>query len=234
MNWQDEGFLLSKIKFRENANIINVFTSAHGKVSGIVYGGTSRKIRNFLQIANKIFVFYTSKAENRIGYFKTEIVEAVSPKYFNNKKKTTSLLSIASILNLLLPESQPYKKLYVSLEKFIKNLDQENWATNYVYWELDLLKELGFDPYLDQFSKNLDVIENHTTIEIDNIRYQVPIFLLKKIGHQIIDNNNISTALSFTRNLLSNKFFIPNNLIFPKSRIILENYFNLSATSKEK
>jgi DNA repair protein RecO (recombination protein O) len=234
MNWQDEGFLLSKIKFRENANIINVFTSTHGKVSGIVYGGSSRKIRNFLQIANKIFVFYTSKAENRIGYFKTEIVEAVSPKYFNNKKKTTSLLSIASILNLLLPESQPYKKLYVSLEKFIKNLDQENWATNYVYWELDLLKELGFDPYLDQFSKNLDVIENHTTIEIDNIRYQVPIFLLKKIGHQIIDNNNISTALSFTRNLLSNKFFIPNNLIFPKSRIILENYFNLSATSKEK
>ena len=234
MNWQDEGFLLSKIKFRENANIINVFTSTHGKVSGIVYGGTSRKIRNFLQIANKIFVFYTSKAENRIGYFKTEIVEAVSPKYFNNKKKTTSLLSIASILNLLLPESQPYKKLYISLEKFIKNLDQENWATNYVYWELDLLKELGFDPYLDQFSKNLDMIENHTTIEIDNIRYQVPIFLLKKIGHQIIDNNNISTALSFTRNLLSNKFFIPNNLIFPKSRIILENYFNLSATSKEK
>ena len=215
MNWQDEGFLLSKIKFRENANIINVFTSTHGKVSGIVYGGTSRKIRNFLQIANKIFVFYTSKAENRIGYFKTEIVEAVSPKYFNNKKKTTSLLSIASILNLLLPESQPYKKLYISLEKFIKNLDQENWATNYVYWELDLLKELGFDPYLDQFSKNLDMIENHTTIEIDNIRYQVPIFLLKKIGHQIIDNNNISTALSFTRNLLSNKFFIPNNLIFP-------------------
>ena len=27
MNWQDEGFLLSKIKFRENANIVNVFTN---------------------------------------------------------------------------------------------------------------------------------------------------------------------------------------------------------------
>ena len=53
MNWQDEGFLLSKIKFRENANIINVFTNTRGKVSGIVYGGTSRKIRNFLQLANQ-------------------------------------------------------------------------------------------------------------------------------------------------------------------------------------
>ena len=62
MNWQDEGFLLSKIKFRENANIVNVFTNIRGKVSGIIYGGTSRKIRNFLQISNKIFVIYSSKS----------------------------------------------------------------------------------------------------------------------------------------------------------------------------
>ena len=226
MNWQDEGFLLSKIKFRENANIINVFTNAHGKVSGIVYGGNSRKIRNFLQISNKIFVFYTSKSENRIGYFKTELVEAISPRYFNNKKKTTSLLSLSSILNLLLPESQPYKNLFKSLEDFLKNLDQRNWAVNYVYWELNLLKELGFDPYLEQFSRNFDKSVNHKIIEIDNIRYQVPIFLLKEKNDEIINNKKISIALSFTRNLLSNKFFLPNNLIFPKPRILLENYFN--------
>ena len=226
MNWQAEGFLLSKIKFRENANIINVFTNTHGKVSGIVYGGNSRKIRNFLQISNKIFVFYTSKSENRIGYFKTELVEAISPKNFNNKKKTTSLLSLSSILNLLLPESQPYKNLFISVERFLNDLNNENWAINYVYWELNLLKELGFDPYLEQFTKNIDYNSDNKIIEIDNIRYQIPIFLLKKKNDEIIDNKNISTALSFTRNLLSNKFFLPNNLIFPKARILLENYFN--------
>jgi DNA repair protein RecO (recombination protein O) len=226
MNWQDEGFLLSKIKFRENANIINVFTNTHGKISGIVYGGNSRKIRNFLQIANKIFVFHTSKSENRIGYFKTELVEAISPKYFNDKRKTTSLLSLSSILNLLLPDSQPYKNLFISVEIFLKSLDQENWAVNYVFWELNLLKELGFDPYLDQFSKNLNETSIPKTIEIDNIKYQVPIFLLKMKKNEVVDNKNLSTALSFTRNLLSNKFFLPNNLTFPKARIVLENYFN--------
>ena len=234
MNWQDEGFLLSKIKFRENANIINVFTNTHGKVSGIVYGGNSRKIRNFLQISNKIFVFYNSKGDNRIGYFKTEIVEAISPKYFNNKRKTTSLLSLSSILNLLLPDSQPYKNLFISVEKFLKDLDQENWAVNYVYLELYLLKELGYDPYLEQFAKNLDENSNHKTVEIDNIKYQIPIFLLKKKNNKIIENKNLSVALTFTRNLLSNKFFLPNNLIFPKARIILENYFNWLAISSEK
>ena len=226
MNWQDEGFLLSKIKFRENANIINVFTNTRGKVSGIVYGGSSRKIRNFLQISNKIFTIYSSKSENRLGYFKTELVEAISPKYFNDKKKTTALLSSSSILNLLLPESQPYKKLYTSFENLLKNFDNDDWIIHYIYWELVLLKELGFDPYLEQFFDTVSDNNMQKTIEIDNVKYQVPTFLITKKKIDILDAKLITTALSFTRNILTNKFFLPNNLLFPKSRIILENYFN--------
>ena len=207
MNWEDEGFLLSKIKFRENANIINVFTNERGKVSGIVYGGTSRKIRNFLQISNKIFVMHSSKSENRLGYFKTELIEAISPKYFNNKKKTTALLSITSILNLLLPESQPYKKLFGSLNNLLSDLSKENWIYLYILWELTLLKELGFDPFLEQFILgNDDEPEKYKIIEIDNIKYQVPIFLLIKKKTINLDNKQISMALSFTRNILTNKF----------------------------
>ena len=226
MNWQDEGFLLSKTKFRENANIVNVFSNSRGKVSGIVYGGNSRKIRNFLQISNKIFIIYSSKAENRLGYFKTELIEAISPKYFNDKKKTSALLSFSSILNLLLPESQPYKKLYTSLENLLNNFDRDDWITHYIYWELILLKELGFDPYLEQFFNKISVSSNESTIEIDNVKYQVPAFMLSEKKIKILDSRQIKTALGFTRNILTNKFFLPNNLPFPKSRIILENYFN--------
>ncbi len=225
MNWQDEGFLLSKIKFRENANIINVFTNKRGKVSGIVYGGSSRKIRNFLQISNKIFIIYSSKAENRLGYFKTELVEAISPKYFNNKKKTAALLSSSSILNLLLPEAQPYKKLYILFDNLLKNFENDDWIMHYIYWELILLKELGFDPYLEQFFDNISDNISQSTIEIDNVKYQIPNFLLSKKKVERLNSKQITTALSFTRNILTNKFFLPNNLVFPKSRIILENYF---------
>jgi DNA repair protein RecO (recombination protein O) len=226
MNWQDEGFLLSKIKFRENANIINVFSNARGKVSGIVYGGTSRKIRNYLQISNKIFIIYSTKAENRLGYFKTELVEAISPKFFNDKKKTSALLSSSSILNLLLPESQPYKNLYASLDNLFKKFDTDDWIIDYIYWELILLKELGFDPYLEQFFDDISDYSTQKTIEIDNVKYKVPTFLLSQKKIKKLDNREIRTALSFTRNILTNKFFLPNNLLFPKSRIILENYFN--------
>ena len=87
MNWEDEGFILSKRKFRENAIILEVFTNNSGKVSGIVYGGTSRKVKNYLQLSNKIYVNYISKNDNKIGYFKTELVEVVAPKYFSEKNK---------------------------------------------------------------------------------------------------------------------------------------------------
>ena len=226
MNWEDEGFLLSKIKFRENASIINVFTGHRGKVTGIVYGGTSRKIRNFLQISNKIFLIYSSKSENKLGYFKTELIEAISPKYFNDKKKTTALLAISSILNLLLPESQPYKNLYINLNNLLKNFEEKNWMFLYISWELNLLKELGFDPFLEQFIISDNQTEKYKTIKIDNMKYQVPTFLLSKDKIYSIENKQISMALGFTRNILTNKFFFPNNLSFPKSRMILENYFN--------
>ena len=225
MNWEDEGFLLSKIKFRENANIVNIFTSARGKVSGIVYGGTSRKIRNFLQISNKIFIIHSSKSENRLGYFKTELIEAISPKYFNDKRKTAALLSLSTILNLLLPDSQPYKELYSSLERLLNNFNNNDWIAHYIFWELILLKELGFDPFLEQFvSQNIET-SKYRTVEIDNVKYQIPIFLIsKKINN--LDNKEISISLNFTRSILTNKFFFPSNLSFPKSRIILENYFS--------
>ena len=226
MNWEDEGFLLSKIKFRENANIVNVFTSSFGKVSGIVYGGNSRKIRNYLQISNKIFLSHSTKNINKIGYFKTELIKAISPKYFDDKIRTTVLLSLSSLLNILLPESQPYKNIYKSLNNLLENFDSDEWIILYLFWELNLLKELGFDPNLSKFNNNTNPSGKLTSINIDNIKYQIPNFLIDKDIRNNFDADCIKIALNFTRNLMLNKFFLPNNLIFPKSRILLENYFN--------
>ena len=225
MNWEDEGFLLSKSKFRENANIINVFTYNYGKVNGIVYGGTSRKIKNYLQVGNKIFIIFTSKNENKLGYFKTELITPFSPKYFNDKKRTSGILSLNNILSLLLPESQPYKKIYNSLDDLLKNFDNENWILLYILWELKLIKELGFNPSLENFN-NMKNNSKFIDEKIDKIQYKIPLFLIKNKIPDIIDNDLIKRSLTFTRLIMLNKFFIPNNLNFPRARIILQNYFN--------
>ena len=226
MIWEDECYLLSKRKFRENANIINIFTKEKGKVDGIVYGGTSRKIRNYLQISNKLFVSHSSKSENKIGYFKTELIKPISPLYFNDKERTSALISICSLLNTLLPEAQQNKKIYNSFEKLINSINLENWIFIYIFFELNLIKDLGYDTNLDQYSSNESTSNDISKIKIDGYIYEVPNFLIFKKIPVEFNNTLIRKSLYFTRNVLQNKFFIPNNLLFPKSRVVLENYFN--------
>ena len=226
MNWQDECYLLSKSKFRENANIINVFTQNRGKVAGIVYGGNSRKIRNYLQVSNKLLVFNNSKNDNKIGYFKTELINPISPNYFNDKERTSALISLCSLLNSLLPESQPNKIIYESFEKFIKILNLDNWIILYIFFEVNLIKELGYDTNLNIYKDSIKDSNSFSKIKIEEYNYEVPNFLITKKIPNETTRLLIKKSLFFTRSVLQNKFFIPNNLIFPKSRVILENYFN--------
>ena len=224
MIWEDECYLLFKRKFRENANIINIFTLKKGKVDGIVYGGNSRKVKNYLQISNKLFVSHTSKSENKIGYLKTELIKPVSPLYFNDKQRSCALVSICSILNILLPESQPNKNIYISFEKLISSINSVNWIFLYIYFELNLIKELGYDTNLNQ--NNFNETKNSSKIKIDGYMYDVPNFLITKKIPEEYSNELILKSLYFTRQVFQHKFFIPNNLRFPKSRVLLENYYN--------
>jgi len=226
MIWEDECYLLSKRKFRENANIINIFTQKKGKIDGIVYGGTSRKVRNYLQISNKLFVSHTSKSENKIGYFKTELIKPISPNYFNDKQRTSALISICSLLNILLPDSQPNKKIYNSFEKLVDSLNLENWIFLYIFFEINLIKELGYDTNLVEHLNDIKDNKNYVKIKIDGFIYEIPNYLIQKKIPENFSNLLIRKSLLFSRQVMQNKFFIPNNLIFPKSRVILENYFN--------
>ena len=226
MIWEDECYLLSKRKFRENANIINIFTKKKGKIDGIVYGGASRKVRNYLQISNKLFVSHTSKNENRIGYFKTELIKPISPLYFNDKERTSALISICSLLNILLPDSQPNKNIYNSFENLINSINLENWIFLYIFFEINLIKELGYDTNLAEYT-NVNKDKNLLLkVKIDGYMYEIPEYLINKCIPKDITNILIRKSLYFTRQVMQNKFFIPNNLLFPKSRIILENYYN--------
>ena len=226
MIWEDECYLLSKRKFRENANIINIFTQKKGKLDGIVYGGTSRKVRNYLQISNKLFVSHSSKSENRIGYFKTELIKPISPLYFNDKQRTSALISVCSLLNVLLPDSQPNKKIYDSFEKLISSISLENWIFLYIFFEVNLIKELGYDTNLVEYLNDIKFDKDFLKIKIDGHIYEIPNYLILKKIPENFTNLIIRKSLYFTRQVMQNKFFIPNSLSFPKSRVILENYFN--------
>jgi DNA repair protein RecO (recombination protein O) len=145
MYWRDEGFLLSKNNFNENSILIEVFTFYHGKYTGIVYGGTSRKQKRNFQTGNKILLNWKSKNENRTGYFNVELLKPIAPLFFEDKKRTVCILSATSILKILLPERETNKNIYNSFENMLNGLKFDNWINLYINWELSLIKELGFE-----------------------------------------------------------------------------------------
>ena len=77
-----------------------------------MYGGNSRKVKNYLQIGNKIFLIFKSKNANKPGYLKTEIINAISPKYFDDKLRSYCILSITDLLNSLCQNPNLTKTLH--------------------------------------------------------------------------------------------------------------------------
>ena len=154
MYWKDEGFLLSKNNFDENSIIIEAFTFEHGKYTGLVYGGSSRKQKRNFITGNKILLNWKSKNENRTGYFNVELLKPIAPFFFDDKKKSVCILSATSILRILLPERETNKKIYSSFEKMLNSLSFDDWIDSYIDWELSLIKELGFEDEVKQNFNN--------------------------------------------------------------------------------
>ena len=150
MYWKDEGYLLSKHNFDENSIIIETFTLDHGKYTGIVYGGSSKKLKRNFQVGNKILLDWKSKNQNRSGYFNVELINPISPFFFDDKKRSACILSATSILKILLPERQINKKIYNSFDNMLFDLKSDNWIKLYINWELSLIKELGFETNLKE------------------------------------------------------------------------------------
>ena len=149
MNWSDEGFLISKTRYNENSLIAELFTKDKGKISGIIFGGTSKKIKNYLQVGNKLHVNYNSKNENRIGYFKIEILNAYTPLYFDHKQKLSCITSAMNLIKILTAESQSNDKVYFIIQNLFLILKEKDWIKKYIFWELELLKILGYDLALE-------------------------------------------------------------------------------------
>ena len=219
MIWDDTGFLLFKNRYNENSLISEIYTKDHGKVSGIIFGGTSKKIKNYLQIGNKLYVNYNSKSENRIGYFKIEIQKPFSPFYFDNIQKLSCISSAMNLVRLLTAESQINQNVYHLLENFYILLNDDNWIQKYIFWELDLFKVLGYD--LDLINLvDKKIINNQIQYfsKSSSEKKIIPNFLIDKTQTSK-DLKTLLNGLRLVSDYLEKSILKPNNLNQPISRL---------------
>ena len=218
MNWNDIGFLLSKNKYNENSIIAEIFTENHGKCSGIIFGATSKKIKNYLQIGNLLHINYNYKNEAKIGYFKIEILKAFSPLYFNDKKKLMCLSSAVNLIKLLTVESQENSKIFKLINDFFIILKDKNWIKEYIFWELKLLKLVGYDLELNNLVIK-KIINKKTTyyVQSSSEKKIVPNFLVDRSNDEL-DNNILLSGLKLVGDYLEKNILKPNNLSSPVPR----------------
>ena len=218
MNWDDKGFLLSKTKYNENSLIVEIYTKDHGKIPGIIFGGTSKKIKNYLQIGNKLHVNFTSKSDTKIGYFKVEIEEALAPFYFDDNQKLACISSAISLVKLLSPEYQKNQFIYYLIDDFFILLKSDNWIKNYIFWELELLKVVGYELKFENLVEK-KIVENRL------IYFSKSVTDKKIVPNFLIDKNPDTESISFLLDglkiigdYLDKTILKPNNLNHPLNR----------------
>ena len=218
MIWSDSGYLLSKNKFGENSIIAELFTQNHGKISGVIYGATSKKIRNYLQIGNKFHINYNSKSENRLGYLNIEIEKILTPLFFEDKRKLSCIVSSMSLVKLLTVDNQYNINIYNLIDEFYNFLENKNWINKLIFWELDLLKLIGYDLELKAIVSD-ELIDNKKFYFVinNNEKKYIPNFLVEK-NNDVIDFNQISAGLKLINDYLEKSILRPNNISYPRSR----------------
>ncbi len=219
MIWSDCGYLLSKNKFGENSIIAEFFTENHGKISGVIYGATSKKIRNYIQIGNKFHINYNSKNENKLGYLNIEIEKILTPLFFEDKKKLSCIVSSMSLVKLLTVDNQSNANIYKLIEDFYNFLENKNWINKLIFWELELLKLIGYDLELKNIVKE-EIIDDKKLYFVSNSdeKKYIPNFLVEK-NNEVVDFNQMFTGLKLISDYLEKSILRPNNISHPKSRI---------------
>ena len=216
MNWQDKGYLLSLTKYNENSSIAEFFTETNGKVVGVIFGSTSKKIKSYLLIGNKFHINSKLREDGRLGYLKVEIDKIKTPIYLENKQKLFCIIYCMNLIKILTVENESNIEIYSLLEKLFKIIDFDNWLVEFLFLELNIFKSIGYDINFKDYVVNKN-INGTSKYVVDSSQKIIPNFLIDK---KIIPENtkDIYSGYSIVGDFLDKTIIKPNNKSFPSSR----------------
>jgi DNA repair protein RecO (recombination protein O) len=145
MDWQDRGMVIAVRPHGETSAIVEAFTAAHGRHSGVVRGGASRKKAAFLQPGTQVALTWRARLQDHLGSFEVEPVRSRAG-LMEARTALAALNAICALLHLALPEREAHPDLYAITLAFLDRAETgiAGWEADYPRWELALLTELGF------------------------------------------------------------------------------------------
>ena len=127
------------------------------------------------------------------------------------------------MVKILTADSQANIKVYQIIENLFLILKDQDWLKKYIFWELDLLKLLGYDLELENLVEK-DTVENKTIYyaSSSNEKKFVPNFLIEK-DLEVNDIKILLNGLKLVGDYLDKTILKPNNLNYPNSRLLFIN-----------
>jgi len=96
-------------------------------------------------------------------------------------------------------------------------LNEDNWIKNFVFWELEVIKLVGYDINFSNYVDVNKLNDNNSYISTLDGSRQIPSFLLKKDNSET-NINELKNGFKIVGDFLSKSILIPNNINYPISR----------------
>jgi DNA repair protein RecO (recombination protein O) len=168
MEWSDDAIVLSVRPHGETSAIVEALTREHGRHTGLVRGGASRRVRALLQPGNTLHALWRARLSDHLGNFSLELALGRAGTMLESRDALLGLNAFTSVASVALPEREPHAPVYAAAEILLDAMaahDFAHWAPLYVRWEAGLLHELGF---------GLDLSQCAATGDVDDLIYVSP------------------------------------------------------------
>lgn len=153
MEWHDEGIILGVRKHGETAAIVSLLTREHGRHLGLVRGGQSRRRQGLLQPGNLVSAGWRARLAEHLGTFTLETGRDFAADVLDDGLRLKALSALTALLESTLAEQDPQPQIYAVSLEMIERLAAAAvgaeaarlaWLGDYVRWEVDLLRGIGF------------------------------------------------------------------------------------------
>lgn len=137
----------------EHGAIVRLMSPEQGLVAAYVRGARGRRMRPVLIPGNVVQVELSARTETQLPQATVELVHSRGPLL--SEPLPAAAIEWAAVLTAtVLPEGQPYPRLYEALEGLLDAIEAapsaSGWGAGLVRYELLLLAELGFGLDLDR------------------------------------------------------------------------------------
>ena len=122
------------------------------------------------------------------------------------------------LIKLLTAEAQSNKEIFILIDNFFQILASDKWIQEYIFWELELLKLLGYDLELNNMVEK-EVVDNQINyfVKSSTEKKDIPNFLIDK-DYKNVDLKNLLKGFKLVTDYLEKSILKPNNLNLPISR----------------